>query len=338
MFTAALLLSACVFFPEPGTWPAETSSSSTLETWEAPALLLGAYSPRYLGNSNNVDEQLVEWDAEVSTPLSLGGVFIGVEDANPTHDLPEVYSALWSAGYTPFVNLASVRSIEELESGGFDAELTEIAQATAAWLDETPGGFLFFAPLPEMNGDWENYSFDPVGYRRFFGKLRLLFDDNGVRPDGVKWVFAPNGWSPSGLEFELFYPGPHLVDAVGFSAYQWGGCEGDLWQTPEEAFSPYIRRMALMAPDKPLFVSQTASTSVLVGGASDEAAKALFLEGSYRLLAEAKQVLGVMYFNIDKECDWAVWDEGVLDESYRAAVTAPGIDALTPEGLRAVLP
>jgi len=313
-----------------------TDPTAPVAGFEAPALLLGAYSPDYLGTADGVQRQLSAMDAEAGQRVTFGGVFVGLEDPNPAYDIPAVFSALTEAGYTPFMNLAAGRDLAAMADGEYDDELRAIAEATATWAAQTDDPLVFVAPLPEMNGDWEAYGEEPEAFKRFFARLQGVYAGAGVPGDTIRWVFAPNGWSREGHEFEGYYPGDELVDVIGFSAYQWGGCGDGGWQTPEEVYGPYLERIAAMSPDKPIVVTQTAATSVGEDGAPNEAAKDDFLEASYHLLADTPQVLGVMYFNLDKECDWSVYRDGVISRGYRAGANALGVDYLSPAELSAV--
>jgi len=267
---------------------------------------------------------------------TFGGVFVGLEDPNPAYDIPAVFGALTDAGYTPFMNLAASRSMSDLANSVYDDELRAIAEATAAWAAATVDPLVYVAPLPEMNGDWEGYGEDPENFKRFFARLQGIYVGAGVPDNAIRWVFAPNGWSRDGHEFEVYYPGDEWVDAIGFSTYQWGGCTEVGWQSPEEVYTPYLDRVRAMAPSKPIVISQTAATSLSDTGTPDEDAKDSFLEESYRLLADSQQVLGVMYFNLDKECDWAVFRDGEVSRGYRAGANALGVDYLSPSELSAI--
>ena len=68
------------------------------------------------------------------------------------------------------------------------------------------------------------------------------------------------------LAFENFYPGGDVTDAIGFSGYNFGGCPAAYsarpWDLFPTALKPYLDRMRIMAPSKPLFVAQTGTVNV----------------------------------------------------------------------------
>jgi hypothetical protein len=146
-------------------------------------------------------------------------------------------------------------------------------------------------------------------------------------------VFAPNGWSEEAHRFENYYPGSDKVDVVAFSAYNWGYCPRSDWKNwgnAADGFKPYIERMEKMAPGKPIFIAQTASTSYNKTGANSSD-KDKWVNDAYTYLAAAPGVQGIMYFNIDKECDWALYnDNGNKSDGYKTAVSNPAFTYVSP--------
>ncbi|WP_421021837.1 hypothetical protein, partial [Klebsiella pneumoniae] len=77
----------------------------------------------------------------------------------------------------------------------------------------------------EMNIPGETYSQDPQSFKLAYQRIQQIFQQAGVAPNSVRWVFAPNGWSQNQEHrFENYYPGNAQVDVVAFSAYNWGYC------------------------------------------------------------------------------------------------------------------
>lgn len=272
-----------------------------------PPVLLGIYPTLDLQQSVG---DLVAVDAWVDDPakrLSLAGTFMDIEDPFIDWDVPHELDAAWSLGYTPFVNLtvagghSPARTAAYIAGGGIDGAIQGWAQEFAAWSN---GGAkqAFIAPLQEMNLDNVVYGMDPDNYIAAFLRIQQIFSDEGVDDSAVSWVFAPNGWSaPGDPGFEAYYPGRSAVDGIGFSAYNFGDCAvWQSWDGPAVAFGPYLARMRAMAPDKPIFIAQTASASA--GGDKQQ-----WLVDAYTYLAAYPGVRGILYFNRDKECDWAFY-------------------------------
>ena len=295
-------------------------------------LLAGIYTAGFVGDTSILQTQVQDVDA-FSQQHSLVGIFIDLEAHNPDYDIPVALGQLSDNEYTGFLNFTSKRSAKDIASGRIDRDIVKVARAYKKWTEQVENPITFVAPLPEMNGAWETYGQTPVLFKQAYQHIQDIFSEVNVPRDSIRWVFAPNGWSESGHEFERYYPGDHNVDIVAFSAYNWGYCSNASWkewQSPEVVFGPYIARMKQMATGKPIFIAQTATTSMTRLGQNTQA-KDEWLTQAYGYLVDAG-VRAVMYFNIDKECDWAVFSSQRLPVfGYQQSITNPGIRYQSPE-------
>src|SRR6185369_5320392 len=66
------------------------------------------------------------------------------------------------------------------------------------------------------------------------------------------------------------------------------------WDTYDLAIKPYLDRMRIMAPTKPIFITQTATLARPVNGVGD---KNEWLDDTYTKLAAYPSVRGVIYYN-----------------------------------------
>ena len=293
-------------------------------------LLLGVITPDFLDLPEEIDRQIGAMDRWTKRPTTFAGLFLDIDDPNPAYNLYTPFSALTENGYTVFLHITSRRTLADIDLGNGDDGIRGLAHAAALWARQHESGLALISPLTEMNGTWESYSGSPEEYHRVFRRFRRIFDEEGVPRERLRWVFAPNGWSPPGRPFEDFYPGADLVDVVGFSAYNWGYCNGSAWDTAHAAFAPYLDQMVAMAPGKPIMVTQMGCTSETAAGA-DQDQKDDWLQEAYQLLISHPDVLGSLYFNLDKECDWAVYrDHGPSAAGYRKATRLPGVSHATP--------
>ncbi len=299
-----------------------------------PPLLAGMYTPGFVGENSVLRTQVQDIDA-FSQQHSLVGIFIDLEANNPDYDIPVALGQLHNNGYTGFLNFTSKRSSEAIASGRIDRDIARVARAYKKWTEQVENSITFIAPLPEMNGAWESYGQTPELFKQAYHHIQDIFSEAGVPHDSIRWVFAPNGWSESGHGFERYYPGDRTVDIVAFSAYNWGHCRNASWkewQSPDVVFGPYITRMKRMAASKPIFIAQTATTSMTRSGQNTQA-KDEWLTQAYRYLTDAG-VRAVMYFNIDKECDWAIFSSQRSPVvGYQQALANPGIRYQSPENI-----
>jgi beta-mannanase len=198
----------------------------------------------------------------------------------------------------------------------------------------------YIAPLPEMNGDWVPYRQDPANYILAFKRIRNIFSQQNVPAASVRWVFAPNGWSEAGQEFEKYYPGDAYVDVVSFSAYNFGfstSSQYSTWESPQDVFGPYLARMRSMAHSKPIFIAQTGTTAQYPSmGAYSTSMKNAWLHDAYVYLSNYPGVRAIIYFNMknSQNIDWPFYPNGLTTYTgYRDGVRAGKFQYIAPSNL-----
>ncbi len=176
------------------------------------------------------------WTVEMAT-----GGWVGAELAD-----------LSSWGVTPYVELTT-NDFDAFLRGDRDANLNEIIRLIGEWADAAPGRSLLIAPFPEANLDASPWGGDPAAYQSGYRKVRQAFLDAGLGGDQVRFVFAMNGLSSTGLSYAPFYPGDDVVDVLGFSKLNRGNRDYEI------TFVMHIRQMqAEISMSKPILVTQTA--------------------------------------------------------------------------------
>jgi putative cell wall-binding protein len=266
-------------------------------------------------------DALAQWSGERQT---FGGAFVGITDANATiHKMERA----WRAQSTPVLNIELPgATAAQVARGDYDARLLAWAQGLRPWFDQGGGRSAIFAPLQEMNGDWTTWGCDPGSWKIAYRKIRDIVRHAGLDDTKVRWGFAPNGWhSPRCGPMAHYYPGGDVVDVVGFSAYNYGS---KTWnrqpESPAQVFGPYLDQARQFAADKPFIIWQT--------GTSPEAGRDAWLRDAYAFLAADPNVVGVVYFNLDKsawggnEWDWRIWygpGDGRNAGGLREAMSGP---------------
>jgi hypothetical protein len=274
------------------------AGAATVRAQVEPPVHFGIYPQGSLYDATAPQElqSINTWIGDPARNLSLMGTFIDWEWPNPAANVPVQFNTIWNAGAVPFANVTvgdvtPSRTMAQVAQGAIDTQIRAWADVYKVWAASGTGKRAFLAPFPEMNGSWVNYGRDPVNYKLAVARIQNIFTQQGVPRNSVRWVFAPNGWSLPGDEFENYYPGNSLVDIVSFSAYNFGTCTAQgTWDTFNVAMRPYLDRMRTMAPSKPIFIAQTASTSL--GGN-----KSLWLDDTFTQLGAYPAVRGIMYFH-----------------------------------------
>ena len=258
------------------------------------------WTPNITDTIKNLMQPLDTWQGKKS---SLAGVFHSFDQPNTvTNMLPY----LWDSGYVPFVNLFLDANCADIANRNYDNTIRLWATNYKTYAkDGTRMAFL--APLQEMNGYWVKYGRDPACYINVYKHIQDIFNQVGVPRQSVRWVFAPNGYSnPGDPPFESYYPGNDYVDIVAFSSYNFGYNPSNPypgWTSPQDVFQPYIDRLVVMAPTKPIFVAQTGTSGYGVSTAT----KNQWLKDTYGLLASNSHVKGVLYYNANSDYDWAFY-------------------------------
>jgi len=140
---------------------------------------------------------------------SWKGVFVGDGDSFTQdfrqYDVP--LTVCWESGLTAM----------QIENGAADSYLKSWAKEMAAY-----GHPIIFAPLDEMNGNWNAYSGDPNAFKAVWVRVHGFFA--GVL--NVQFAFGIyNGSVPVTADNGLtsYYPGGNFVDLVGVDGFNFGG-------------------------------------------------------------------------------------------------------------------
>ncbi|MCA9526290.1 MAG: hypothetical protein KC549_08335, partial [Myxococcales bacterium] len=203
--------------------------------------------------------------------------------------------------------------------GTYDALIDEWARGLADW-----GHPVVLRFAHEMNGTWYPWAESrngnaPGEYVAAWHHVHDRFSAAGA--DNVIWVWSPNITYSGSVPLEPLYPGDDYVDWVGLSGY-WGHFP----QTPtyvlafDDLFGPTIAEIRTFTA-LPLLVTETAATEE--GGF-----KSVWITDLLDTIAERDDLIGFVWFEVDKETDWRIesspealeaFRDGVADERYGTA-------------------
>lgn len=299
---ARLLLLAALLVMVPTAGAAQVEDATVIVT--TGQLAAGLYPPSQWAAADH----LLSVNEASGKNLSLAGLWLNVNE--PTDNILHQLEQVWMAGATPFVNIHVEWPPASLLAGALDTEITNFGTAVGRWLVRGEGRAVLLAPMPEMNGDWVPYGLDPTNYRLAYRRFRMLSMQAGAE-GRVRWVFAPNGWSTPPHSMVDYYPGADVVDMVGFSAYNWGsGQTGFQWTTAPATFCSSLNEARGFAREKPFLIAQTASSTT--GGD-----RGTWIADMFEFLTEDPNVVGFLYFDIDKERDWAISENGTVPAQWQ---------------------
>ncbi|WP_458782332.1 glycosyl hydrolase [Arthrobacter sp. D3-16] len=205
-------------------------------------------------------------------------------------------------------------SLDRIAAGDFDAHIAQWGQALASW------GYpvqLRFAH--EMNGDWYPWAESvngnqPGDYVQAWRHVHDVIEAQGA--SNVSWVWSPNVPYYGSTDLAGLYPGAGYVDIVALDGYNWGtSASWSGWISPQDLFAPGIAQLRALAPGIPILIAETASTEA--GG--DKAAWNTQLV-SY--LAAQPDVMGFVWFHIQKEADWRINSSATSAAAFKNALQA----------------
>ena len=203
-------------------------------------------------------------------------------------------------------------SLRQILSGRYDCYVRDVAR-TLASLPVT----IYLRPLHEMNGNWYPWCGCVNGNssREFvlvWHHLRTLFKDAGAA--NIVWVWSPYIFSyPGSAEnaMECYFPGADALDVIGLDGYNWGSePQWGTWRSFTELFADAYRRVTALCSNK-IMICETASA---VTGGDKAAWIADMLD---RLASDYGRVEAVIWFDIDKECDWRIASSEATLELFR---------------------
>ncbi len=290
------------------------------------------------GKRNAVVNLFTNWDG---SPKTKNNLF--------TQQLPNI----WATGnvplitWEPFTGKNTPSDIERrIASGQYDAYVTDWAVRLRGFLngpDGTPSTTddrrAYLRLGHEMNGDWYPWGAAmggdaPSDFVAMWRRVHGAFDAAGLGPSQLQWIWAVNSEDVGGFPAEAFFPGDAAVDWVAVDGYNWGASQSwSSWRSPSEALGPMVNRLRALSA-RPLALTETATTTATTTGPSPSA-KSAWVTALFDY-AGAAQARMVVWFNQDKETDWAVFGgakgDGVFKygrtsyrtySAYRAAVNRP---------------
>lgn len=247
---------------------------------------------------------------------------------------------VWANGNVPLVTWepylcspAATPSDVEVRAGrgDYDAYLNAWAGRLKAFVSGPDGTLgtgddrrVYIRLAHEMNGNWYPWGAavggdSPAHYTLMWQRVRSIFWAKGLDGQTVQWIWAVNHEDVGNWRAEDYYPGDAYVDWIGIDGYNWGTSQGwSSWRTPQDVFAPMIARLRTFQIGKPLALTETASSSATPGG-PDVAAKSRWITDFFAYATSAAaDARMVVWFNEDKETDWAVFGGSNGDQTYRS--------------------
>lgn len=171
----------------------------------------------------------------------------------------------------------------------------------------------------EMNGFWypwceQSNDNRPGDYVKAWRHVHQIFDQAGA--DNVTWLWSPNVTYHGAAPLKRLYPGDTYVDWIGLSGY-YGTANRTSYISFNQIFTTTLKELKTFT-SKPIVVTETGATD-----ASDQRAR--WITQMFSQLRGHPEILGVVWFESDKEIDWriagsasasAAFAKGAADQRY----------------------
>ena len=309
--------------------------AAAAEAQQTPQALLGVH----YGNQGWAMDQLKAMEAWQGKRHAVLHLF--TDWCNRSKTLDNLFKTqlptIWANGNVPVISwepfLCSPAAtpsdvLVRASRGDYDAYVNAWADRLKTFLagpDGSIGGSdnrrVYIRLAHEMNGNWYPWSAgsggnSPGHYIETWRRVRAIFTGKGLDARTVQWVWAVNHEDVGNARAEDCYPGDALVDWIAIDGYNWGASQSwSSWRTPQEVFGPMAARLRARST-RPLALTETASSSSTTGGVNVSAKSAWVSQFfDYALTHDARML---MWFNEDKETDWAIFGGSNGTESFRS--------------------
>ncbi|HEY4779844.1 MAG TPA: glycosyl hydrolase [Solirubrobacterales bacterium] len=261
--------------------------------------------------------------------LSFSQPFADCSAACRTFPFPKVaMETLREHGTIPFLSWASqsvpsslnqpAYQLSAIANGSQDAYIREFAELAKEW--EHPFFLRFDA---EMNGFWFPWGTGVNGNKpgQFVAAWRHVHDIfTQVGVTNATWVWCPNvDFTRNLTPLESLYPGSSYVDWTCLDGFNWGKTRNSAgWQNFDEVFESTYRRVAKVAPNKPMVIGETASEER--GGS-----KANWIKETFKTIpSKYRKVRAVIWFDEkDQGMHWPIESSRSATNAFAKSISRP---------------
>lgn len=203
-------------------------------------------------------------------------------------------------------------ALDRITAGDFDGYLQQWGRDLAAW-----GKPVMLRFAHEMNGNWypwaEGVNGNSAGdYVAAWQHVVTVVKATGA--SNVNWVWSPNVPYTGSTDVAGLFPGAAYLDTAALDGYNWGTSQAwSNWQSPTQLFADGLGQMRSVAPGKPILIAETASSEV--GGS-----KAAWNSDLVSSFAAQPDIMGFVWFNLNKEVDWRIESSTTSASAFAAAL------------------
>jgi hypothetical protein len=282
--------------------PTTTTTTTAPPVEPAAGVLLGAStSPDY--RSPEAEQAAVETlEQRLGRPLDIDHNFYGWTDPFPTE------TERWDlqGGRIPMISWNGKGvTTDKIAAGQYDDLIKQRARAVKAL-----GQPVLIRWFWEMDGNKKaDFAGPPAEYIAAWQRIVVTFRHEGA--DNVRWVWCPNASAFSTGEAQKFYPGDDFVDWTCADGYNWApGRAGDEYRSFKDIFGGFY--LWASSEKKPIMVGEFGVQERNPGD------KAEWIRAAHDAIKNDFPLLrAVVYFNSNKDYDWALTTSDSAVEAFR---------------------
>ena len=190
-------------------------------------------------------------------------------------------------------------SLQTILSGKYDTYIRSFARMLKEFSRR-----IYLRPMHEMNGFWYPWCGTvngnrPEEFRLVWQHLQRLFAAEGA--GNIVWVWSPYTTSHPAIEgnaINRYFPGAKEIDVMALDGYNWGtSTQWGTWQDFGTLFTDSYKILSELS-DKPIIIAETACAEQ--GGNKGEWIREMLSS----LPLNFPRIEAIVWFDIDKECDW----------------------------------
>lgn len=336
---AIALLAACTSDAVSPVAPAGTETSQAIDVSRTAPFWGGVFLGETESTPERVYEALRQFTAATGKRPALVKTFHNLDASlGESGWAGKVLRTISATGATNYVGLDFGWSgrpggalLEAIARGDADAALDRVARGMASI-----SGTVLVEPAWEMNGNW-NYAWQGVlngsdgrAPQRYVAAWRRMADRfRAAGATNVRWVWNPNTGNPLARPgagsshwnwYANYYPGDAYVDFVGAHGYNGPTTLGTPYHRFVDLFggvdADYMMRdLKARFPHKPIILGEIAAEET----AGHD--KGGWIREAYAAMLNDPQVVGAVWFNMQKEADWRVNSSASSAAGYRAMMS-----------------
>jgi len=290
-------------------------------------ILLGSYYGDEGWNMTQVDHQ----EAWQGKPDAVVHLFTDWDPLHTGNLFDQQALAVWNHGSVPMISWMPYFGVTtpidisaRIAAGEYDLYLNDWVTRMLTFLAGPDGVYstaddrrVYLRFAHEMNSNWYMWGIDPSAYIAMWQHVHDIFAAKGIDATRLQWVWSVNNTDHSFYPAEQYYPGDSYVDWLAMDGYNWGISQPSSgWQSPTTVFDGMLTRLHALSPSKPVAISEVGSSSDSAG-IDPYADKSQWVFDLFQY-TQNKNIGMVVWFNRDKEMDWATFGGQAGDESYLA--------------------